>query len=135
MNREWKRLALSLNNKFNKIIEADGIAKGIHPNANITITNLSNRVLSDDEYEVLRYGLKHGVAAKPKENNVFKFAENIFDQINQKGLCKDNLNSVQRLKNTLRSFSFNVLDSDDKWVYRDSKKLKFKERSSNLKTG
>ena len=130
MNREWKRLALSLNNKFNKIIEADGIAKGIHPNANITITNLSNRVLSDDEYEVLRYGLKHGIAAKPN-----KFAENIFDQINQKGLCKDNLNSVQRLKNTLRSFSFNVLDSDDKSVYRDSKKLKFKERSSNLKTG
>ena len=84
---------------------------------------------------MLRYGLKHGIAAKPKENNVFKFAENIFDQINQKGLCKDNLNSVQRLKNTLRSFSFNVLDSDDKSVYRGSKKLKFKERSSNLKTG
>ena len=25
---------------------------------------------------------------------------------NRKGLCKDNLNSVQRLKNTLRAFSF-----------------------------
>ena len=48
-----------------------------------------------------RYGLKHGVATKPKENYVFAFAEDIFDQINRKGLCKDNLNSVQRLRKQL----------------------------------
>ena len=35
VNREGKRLTLSLNNKFNKIVEADQIAKGIHPNPNI----------------------------------------------------------------------------------------------------
>ena len=50
---------------------------------------------------MLRYGLKHGVATKPKENYVFAFAEDIFDQINWKGLCKDNLNSVQRLRKQL----------------------------------
>ena len=90
----------------------------------MTTTNLSNRDLSNDQYEVLRYGLKHVIAAKPKENDVFAFAEDIFDQINRKGLCKDNLNSVQRRKNTFRAFSFNVRDTDDKSVYRDSKKLK-----------
>ena len=47
---------------------------------------------------MLNYGLKHGVAIKPKENDVFAFTGDIFDQINRKGLCKDNLNSVQRLK-------------------------------------
>ena len=35
VNRKGKRLTLSLNNKFNKIVEADQIAKGIHPNPNI----------------------------------------------------------------------------------------------------
>ena len=77
-----------LNNEFNKIVEADRIVKGIHRNPNITITNLSKRVLSNDEYEVLRYGLKHGATIKPKENEVFALAEDIFDQINRKGLCK-----------------------------------------------
>ena len=48
----------------------------------------------------------------------------IFEQINWKGLCKDNLNSVLRLKNILRAFSFNVLDINGKLAYRDSKKLK-----------
>ena len=102
----------SSNNKFNKIVQVHGIAKGIHPNPNITIANLPNRVLRNGRYKVVRYGLKHGIATKPKENDVF--AEDIFDQINRKGLWKENLNSVQRIKNALIGFSFNVLDIDDK---------------------
>lgn len=45
MNREDKKLTPSLHN------QADQIAKGIHRNPNIAITNLSNRVLSSEEYE------------------------------------------------------------------------------------
>ena len=63
---------------------------------------------------MVRYGLKNSIATKPKENDVFAFAEDIFDQINRKGLWEENLNSVQRIKNTLIGFSFNVLDIDDK---------------------
>ena len=37
VTREGKRLTLSLNNKFNKIVKADRIAKGIHPNKNIVL--------------------------------------------------------------------------------------------------
>ena len=58
---------------------------------------------------MLRYGLKHGATIKPKENEVFALAEEISDQINRKGLCKDNLNSVQRLKNPLRAFLLTYL--------------------------
>ena len=53
---------------------------------------------------MLRYGLNHDVATKPKENDVFAFADDIFGQIIWKGLCKDNLNLVQGLKNTLEHF-------------------------------
>ena len=60
------------------------------------------------------YGLKHDVATKPKKNDMLAFGGDIFDQINWRGFCKDSLNSVQRLKNNLRAFSFNVLDIDDK---------------------
>ena len=80
-------MTLSPSNKFNKIVEADRIAKGIHPNPT-EYDNIYLTVLSNDEYEMLRYGLKHDVATKPKENYVFAVAEDIFDQINRKGLCK-----------------------------------------------
>ena len=51
-------------------------------------------------------------------------AEDIYDQINRKGLCKENQTSVQRLKNSLRAFIFDILDIDDQNVYKDAKKLK-----------
>ena len=61
---------------------------------------------------------------KPKENDLFALAEGIYDQINRKGLCKETQTSVQRLKNSLQAFTFNILDIDDQIVYKDSKKLK-----------
>ena len=90
----------------------------------LCLLNLSSRVLTNDEYETLQYGLKHGVASKPKDNEIFAMAEDIYDQINRKSLCKENQISIQHLKNSLRAFTFNILDIDDKNVYSDVKKLK-----------
>ena len=38
VNREGKRLTSLLNNKFNKIVVADRVSKGIQQKPNITIT-------------------------------------------------------------------------------------------------
>ena len=48
----------------------------------------SSTVLTNDEYETLRYGLKHGIMIKPKDNEIFAIAGDIYDQINRKGICK-----------------------------------------------
>lgn len=72
MNREDKRLTSSLNNKAHRI------AKGIYRNPNIAITNLSNRVLSNEEDKVGSSSLKHGAAT----NAASAFAEDIFDRAN-----------------------------------------------------
>ena len=91
----------SLENKFSKILEDAKVYDGIYPNLNIIITNLSSRVLTNDEYETLQYALKHSIAIKPKDNEIFAIVEDIYDQINRKGLCKENQVSMQRLKNSL----------------------------------
>ena len=87
----------------------------IYPN--FTITNLSSRVLTNHEYETLQYGLKHCTVIKPKDNEIFPIAEDIYDQIDRKSLCKENHISIQ-------GFTFNILDKDDKTDYSDFKKLK-----------
>ena len=110
--------------QLDKILTDERTHNGIYTNPNVTITNLSSRILTNDEHEVLKYGLKHGIATKPRENDIFALAEDIYDQINRKGLCKENQTSVQRLKNSLRAFTFNILFTDDQNVYKGAKKLK-----------
>ena len=51
------------------------------------ISETQIKTLSDTEIEILKYGLKHGIATRPSEVEMIVIAENIWDQIEQKGLC------------------------------------------------
>lgn len=61
----------SLEKKFSKILKDINFFDEIYPNTNVTITNLSDRDLANDEYETLPYDLKHGLAIKPKGDEIF----------------------------------------------------------------
>ena len=50
---------------------------GIKENPNNTIWNLTSRTLSNDEYQVLRYGVNHGLASHQKETDILANAESI----------------------------------------------------------
>ena len=52
-NKEARKLKTSLKKMFSKILKDANVLDGIHPNLNVTITNLSSRVLRNDEYETL----------------------------------------------------------------------------------
>ena len=54
---------------------------GISQNPNTIITNLSICVLSDVEYESLRFGLNHGLAKQPKDTEMFVVSEEIWNQL------------------------------------------------------
>ena len=49
------------------IIGEREITNGITKSLNTIITNLSSRVLSNDEYFALRFSLNHGLATRPDE--------------------------------------------------------------------
>ena len=57
------------------------IQEGIHNNPNDLITNLTNVTLSNNEIEILKYGLKHGLAIRPKESEMIVIMEDIYEQI------------------------------------------------------
>ena len=61
---------------------------GLHNNPNDLITYLTGRILSDVEVEILKCGLKHGIATRPSEPEMMVIAENIWDQTERNGLCE-----------------------------------------------
>ena len=57
-NKEAKKLKTSLEKKFSKLLKNAKVFDGTYPNPNVTITNLSSRILTNDEYDSHNYLLK-----------------------------------------------------------------------------
>ena len=64
--------------------------RGISTNPNTIITNLSINVLTEGEYDILQYELKHGLATPPKENDMLAYAEDIKQRIDKANICSKN---------------------------------------------
>ena len=115
-----KRHLKKLNALLHERDQIDGIASNPH---NI-ITNLSNHILSNDEYNVLKYGLKYGISFSPKSSTVLAYSEGAWDQIRKSDFYYINEYAKMKIKNALRSYAFNLIDIDDKNIFKDANKIK-----------
>ena len=95
-------------------------------NPNKIITNLTNITLTQDEISVLELGLKHGVLLRLKEPDMITIAKNVWEQIQQHNILKDNHISKVRAQTALKSFHIisNCLDLDIKQYISDNKMVK-----------
>ena len=111
--------------KFNNLYMNKQKEEGEKEKPNNTIWNLTARVLSNEEYQVLCYGLNHGLATYQKQNDILASVETVWDQINKKNICKETQNHIERAKNSLRALAFSLidLDLDNYQVFKDKKKL------------
>ena len=111
--------------KFNNLIMEKRIQVGIHNNPRNIISNLTNATLPNNKIEIFKYGLKHGLAIRQNESEMIVIMEDIYEQILQHNAIKNSYISNERLKTTMKAFTFNYLDIDDKSYISDSKFLKF----------
>ncbi|XP_066910788.1 uncharacterized protein [Clytia hemisphaerica] len=133
VNCSVRPLEKKLNNKLDLLIKARDKINGITKNPNAIVTNLSSIILTNDEYDVLRFGLNQGLAMKPDEVETLAIAEDIWSQLYKSKLLKNDIRSIQRAKNSIRAFTFNLLDIDDKQIFKDSKHIKIiKNLNKNL---
>ena len=79
--------------------------------------------MTNDEYDVLSYGLNHSIASKHYTNDVLPCMESVWDQLTRNKLLKDNYYNINRAKNCLRALAFNIIDLEDKRIFKDKKKL------------
>ena len=92
-------------------------------NPNNVIWNLTSRILSNEECQVLRYGLNHGITTILKESDILASAESVWDQMPRNNICKESHYHVERAKNSLQALAFNLINFDNNQVYKDKKKL------------
>ena len=97
---------------------------GIHTNTNKIIINLTDNQLTNEQYSALQYGLKYGIASQPKDPDLIASAESTWEQINAHGWLKNSFTTVERAKNSIRAFVFNVLDFDNPRIRNDNKKVR-----------
>ena len=116
-------MKLRHDSKLANLINEKRIQDGIHNNPNEIIINLTDTTLSNYETEILKYGLTHGNAIRPKKSEMIMIMENIYDQIMRYNIVKDSYISTECLKTTLKVFTFNYLDIDDRRYFHDNKRL------------
>ena len=113
-----------LSQKLELIISERNNKNHIEANSNAIITNLSSITLTNDEYETLQFGLNHGLAKQSRDVDTFVIAEDLWDQLYRNNILKDNHFSIERTKNILRCFAFNIINIDDKRIFKDAKRIK-----------
>ena len=94
------------------LIELKRTSDGITDNPNETIVNLTNHSLSSDELEVLKLGLRYGLATRPNQLEIMAVAEDVWRQISRLDIFKQGRYVQDKIKNSLRSFTYNYIDLD-----------------------
>ena len=70
---------------------------------------LERSVLSPDELDVLKLGLKYGLASQPNKFEIMAVAEDIRNQVSHLNAFKDGKHVQDKINNSLRSFTYNYL--------------------------
>ena len=112
ITKEESKWIRTHNEKLDNLRNETKVINGISDKPNSVITNLSSRNLNNMKYKILTYGLKHGIAISPKQNNILASIEGLWDQLGSKNILKENFSSIQRAKNSTCATSFSWLDLD-----------------------
>ena len=81
-------------------------------------------MLTEGEYDILRYGLKNGLAIRPPKNDILVYVEDIWEQIYKTNICNNNFHSKSKIKNALRGLDFNLINIEDSRICKDTNHIK-----------
>ena len=102
IKREEERIKKRHEKKLRNLRREKRLIDGTSPNPNKIIINLTNTQLINEQHSALQFGLKYGIATKPKDSDLIASAESIWEQIQSHGWLKDGFNTAERAKNSLR---------------------------------
>ena len=123
INAFIKKTQVTHNKKLDRLFNKKQEEDGLKDNPNNVISDLTSRILSNEECQVLRYGLNHGITTSLKESDILASPESVCNQMPRNNICKELHYHVERAKNSLEALAFNLIDFDNNQVYKDKKKL------------
>ena len=98
--------------KLEALLHMKTVAEKLKSNPNEVIINLSGQELASDQVEILKLGLRHGLATRPNSLEMMAVSEDLFDQLDRLNCWKEGFFVQDKVKNSLRSFTYNCLDLD-----------------------
>ena len=131
IDREREKVKERHNKKLDKLRVESAMKNGTKNNPNNLITNLTDETLTKEETDVLMLGLNHGIALRPREDEILPVIEGLFSRIKDLDIIKNTHLATQRVKYALRSFAYNFIEIEDKQFYKDSKKVKIMKKLRN----
>ena len=96
-----KNIQQTHNKKFDSLCKKKQQEDGIKENPKNAAWNLISQTLPNYEYQVLRYGLNHGLETHQKETDILANAGSIWNQVNRSNVCNESNNHVERASNSL----------------------------------
>ena len=92
---------------------------------------VADQELTSEQVEVLKLGLRHGLATRPNSLEMMAVSEDMFDQLDRLNCWKEGFFVQDKVKNSLRSFTYNCLDLDLKEYFIDRKRIRTLANMSN----
>ena len=124
MDKNLSKVSERHERKFKSLLHEYNISTGITNNPNEIINNLTGETITNEEESILRYGLKHGLATRPKETDVTAAAESIWQQLKKANLLPDSYTKQQKVKHSIKALACNMIDFDDKRRHDDHRRIK-----------
>ena len=107
LSGEKKKIITQLSRKLQSVLDMKAVSEKLETNSNKVIVNLSAKELSTEQIEILRLGLRHGLATRPNILEMMAVSEDINDQLGRRQIWKEGFFTKERVKNALRSFTYN----------------------------
>lgn len=112
-----KKITARHSQKLQRLLDMKAMSEKQETNPNEVIGNLSEKELTVEQTKILKLGLRHGLATRPKKFEMMAVSKNIFDQLERKQIWKEGFHTKkERVNNALKSFTYNCLDLDLKQV-------------------
>ena len=124
LNREKTSILKRHRKKLDQLVSVKKTIDRLETNPNETILNLSGEELSEEQIDILKMGLRHGLATHPNKLDMMSISEDLWDQLDRLNQFKDGYFVKEKVKNSLRSFTYNYIDLDLKQFYVDRKRIR-----------
>ena len=95
----------------------------IPSNPNNVAWNLSSWNLTNEELQILSYGLNDSLAAHLSSDDALPSIESVWYQLTRKNFLKDNCHYINRIKNCQQAFICSLIDLDNWKVFKYKKQL------------
>ena len=101
LSGERKKTTTRHSKKLQRLLDMKTASEKLETNPNEVIVNLSGKSLTAKQIEILKLGLRHGLATRPNSLEIMAVSKDIYDQFERKQIWQESFFTKERELRTL----------------------------------